>query len=247
MKWIATLVDGTILKEGLDMNFSQLDLTKVANFKLVDEREDFLVPFKGDSGILDFPNLDLSKISKFTGEEELKFYYDKKQQSFRMDPKSLELYESIILKNVEQPFFIEILENGHFSVNGEDLSMGIEINSKVFWLENEGPYNNIIHYKTGYTDLRMKNSEPINRVNKVSSYVIGYFHKYMIDHLCFEVNYELIYNVESRVIVLNFIIIPRFDSSAIIHFRFENKINKMPVKLTKEIPLQVKRTLMFYS
>ena len=235
--------DGTVIKEIDEVPFRELDMHNVERFRITESPGNIAVPFSSDSGIIRFTNLDLRKLKQLKGGERLTFTFDKETGIFRLDKDSLDFYKSIQLEDNSVYYFIEFDQTGIFNINGQKLFTGFETSEDMIEFCNNPPYDNIIQYKNGISDIRMKGSTPINKTDKTLSYVIGYNKVHKHNDIEFDLQYKIIYDLMDKCVKLDFILKTTKDINGKIYIQYGNKYSKIPVNVRANNPMQTKRVL----
>jgi hypothetical protein len=235
--------DGTVVKESEEIHFGMLDMEDVEKFRITESGGSIAVPFSSDSGIIRFTNLDLQQIQALDDKAQLTFIFDKKNGFFKLDKESLQLYDTIMLKDKTAYYFIEFDQSGIFNVNGEILFAGFEYEGQAIEFKEQPPYNSIIQYANGLSEIRMRGSKPINKNEKTLNYVIGYTKEHKHKDLTFNLKYEIVYDLMNRCVMLDLIICCNKGISGKIFLSYGGKVSSIPVKLTENSPMQTKRVL----
>lgn len=244
MNWISYMKDGTIIKETEEFPFSSLDKNNIEKFRISENGSNIAVPFSSDCGIIRFTNLDLRKLKELENKTKLIFEYDKEHGFFKLDKESLETYNTIMLLDEKQYYFIEFDQTGVFNINGDALFLGLELSeTNLIEFRNQPPYSDVIQYKSGVSDIRMNGLTPINKNDKTLNYVIGYSKLHNYNDFEFNLRYEIVYDLINRYVLLNFKIQSNKDVACKIFMSYGDKVSKIPVQLRAGSPMQTKRVL----
>ena len=243
MNWIAYMKDGNIIRETQEFPFNQLDFDNIERFRLTESGSNIAVPFSCDSGIIRFTNLDLQKMRGLSDKEELKFEFNKEMGFFQLNPESMRLYESIMLNEEKDYYFIEFDQTGVFNINGEKLYTGFQIGEELIEFKDNPPYTDIIQYKNGFSEIKMRGNKPVNKNDKTINYVVGYRKQHIYNDLEFDLKYQIIYDLMNRYVMLDFIMQSNKDTAGKIFLSYGGRTSGIPVRLTASSPMQTKRVL----
>jgi len=244
VNWIAYMKDGSIVKETTEFPFSDLDLGNVEKFKITETGSNLAIPFACDSGIIRFTNLDLRKLRRLEDKSKLTFEFDSEKGFFKMDEESLKRYETIMVDDENTYYFIEFDQTGVFNINGEKLWCGFElVDGTMVEFKNQPPYNKIIQYKNGMSEVRMRNNTPVQKNDKTLNYIVGYKKVHRHEDIEFSLHYEIVYDLLNRYVMLNLIMQTNKELPGKIFFSYGDKTAKIPIKLTANSPMQTKRVL----
>lgn len=244
MNWIAYMKDGTIIKEVEEnIPYASLDFDNIERFTIKETGSNLVVPFSCDTGIIRFTNFDLRKLQHLQGGEQLNFHFDAVNGFFRLDKDSVERYNELVIKDENIYYFIEFDQSGVFNINGDKLYAGFEIDGNLIEFKNQPPYNKIIQYKNGYSEIKIRGTTPINKNEKTINYVVGYKKTHRYDEIEFETEYQIIYDLINRYVMLDLILQSNKDLTGKIFLSYGGKDSKIPIRLTTNSPMQTKRVL----
>lgn len=207
MIWRATYKDGNVHNEynsGVQFLFSELDKDKLDKFKITETGNEMMVYFSANDGNMKFSNLDLRELTKLNGGEQLVLTYDANMQKFIMEPKSLEFYNSLAIKEEIMYNNIEFDQTGKFYLNGDEFYLSAKIGNEVIDLINQPPYNDIIHFKKAEVDFvgTKASHEPIKKVDNTIAYSIGYKKIHRHNNINFTLSITLTYEVIHKTVTM---------------------------------------------
>lgn len=206
MIWIATYKDGTILRQyevGSKMSSADLDREQLSTFRITETGGDMAVKFSSDSGILKFNNLDYEKIQALTGKEKLSFTYDKDNECFKLDAKSLKLINKIVLKDEKDYFYIEFDQTGVFYVNGQPFYMGYMIDGEEMPFINQPPYKDFTYIVDANEDFYTNTGTAYKKASYETAHSITLNKTHTFGEIEFNALYKITFDVLKGYVLLD--------------------------------------------
>lgn len=239
MIWVAKLKDGSIVKQHDGL---KLDKSEVESFRITESSGDSTVHFSADSGIIRFTNLNYQKICELSGGEEIKLIFDKENEVFRLDEKSLNFVDNIVLRDEKTYFYIEFDQTGKFYVEGRPFYMAFK-SGETYNFTDRPPYDDFNYTISAYDDFYMGNGAALKKLNFKSKYLLGYKKTYTFKDLEFDVKHTLVFDVlKGYVLHESTITINQNISGSLITY-FGDSRESMPVEFTKGSTKRFKKVL----
>jgi len=206
MYWIVKMKDGSVIKQSEKYYSTKLiDKKNFVSFKLIDGNDETIAYFDKSTGKLKFSHLDYSKLMSLADGEEIKFKFNKELECFILDEKSLEFLDSISLKNEEDYFYLELLYNGIFNVNGYQVYMKLHADNTYELFNQE--IEDFKYLVTANEDFYSNSVQPKRKFVNISEYKIQYNKVFQYGGgLEIEVFSSLIFDVQKRLVLFESII-----------------------------------------
>lgn len=239
MIWVAKLKDGTIIRQHDGI---KLDKNQVDTFRITESSGDSVVHFSADSGIIRFSNLNYQKICELKGGEEIKLVFDKENEVFRLDKKSLQFINDLIIKEEKHYFYIEFDQTGKFYIEGKPFYMSFKTNKEYFFINNP-PYNNFQYIISAFDDFLMSDSVVLRKTSCKSKYTLGYEKDYSFEIGNFNVKHTVALDVLKGIVLHETIISSDVRISGSIITYFNDSRESIPVEFNKGSSKYFKKVL----
>ena len=121
--------------------------------------------------------------------------------------------------------------------------MGFDIDGEEIPFVNQPPYNDIIHWKNAYSDFHMRGNTPLKKTDKAVGYSIGYKKVHKHGDIEFDMQYVILYDLESRCVNVDYIMSSNQNVAGKLVLTIGDNKMAMPVQMMAGVPIQTKRVL----
>lgn len=247
MIWIATMKDGSVIRQfdlAKEISSASLDKENIEKFRITETSGDTAVQFSSDSGVIKFSNLDYGKVMNLEGGEELKFVFDKKTETFKLDKESLGFFNEIYLPDEKDYFFIEFDQTGIFNIYKQIFYLGfVTQKGELIPFINQPPYNDFKFIVTKNEDIYHSNNVPLKKTAYVTSYSIELNKVHESDIANFKISYQLIFDILKGCILLDCIISADRKIEGSLFMQFGNTKKADPFNFSFGEKKQIRRIL----
>ncbi|MEM0173167.1 MAG: hypothetical protein QXI16_01515 [Sulfolobaceae archaeon] len=241
MYWIVKMKDGSIIKQSEKYYSTKLiDKRNFLSFKLINGNDEMIVYFDRVTGRLRFNHLDYSKLMTLAGGEEIKFKFNKDLECFVLDEESLNFLSTLSLQNEEDYFYLELLNNGIFNVNGYQVYMKLHADD-TYELFNQD-IEDFKYLVTANEDFYSNSFRPIRKFTNISEYKIQYNKIFQYGGgLEIEVTSSLIYDVQKRLVLFESVISSNKDLKGNIEVVYGLNKEANPIEMVAGEKKQIKK------